>query len=153
MGLVIFLFNLVQYWTAAPPESAYHSNIKSKPELGKSIGSLDPEDVGKNLNLEVKYALDNMRCSCCSVVVGHGRRRRRLIDSRTASDCGDSVDLQPGQRSPSVGLSQLTHSIVIRVCGVSDIGSRRDMVAYGGGDIGNIRGLLGSSSTPYRSGI
>jgi hypothetical protein len=38
-------------------------------------------------------------------------------------------------------------------CDVSAIGIRLDRVMYGGEDIGDIRGLLESSSPPYRSGI
>ena len=34
LGRAIFLSNLVQYWTATPPESTYHLNIEYKPESG-----------------------------------------------------------------------------------------------------------------------
>jgi hypothetical protein len=57
--------------------------------------------------------LDNHCCSGCFVVAGTDRRHRRLNDSRAACYCGDSVDLQPGQRSPDTELTRARNHFIV----------------------------------------
>ena len=46
-------------------------------------------------------------------LVGPDRRHRRFIDSRAACYCGDSVDLQPDQRSPDSELTRARNRSII----------------------------------------
>jgi hypothetical protein len=47
------------------------------------------------------------------VAVGPGWWHRRINDSRAACYCGDSVGLQPGQRSPDTELTRARNHFIV----------------------------------------